>query len=623
MMRSKLSVSSNPVFKFATMILLVLGSFLHAQDGSQQSTSQDPSGAFDQLLESTTQESEFSWYKTMYDVLVQASESQLVGFLEKSLQVHSPTRQRALQVGVCQRLAEIDPSKALKHVESFQTEHTNSLVKEIFAQWSHSDLDNAIKAVQELGESLQLAALSGISESGGVLPDELRSKLIYHLATIGANENTSSSALQSASLEELKSVWSALINDDKNDISQIEPLVRVADSLLQEEGLNVLSLVKESLDDNQSLRDSVMNTLIHVRANNNPQRAFQEAWDLGGRLGVYSLGLVSQEWATIDPIGALERIKDVNPEGLRNVLNTKVITGWSQNDPEQLVRELAILPTELQDDGLEMSARVIARDDPKNAIRLLQEISSFSSRRAVAEEIALNWSRENVLEALEWTLYSNEISDQSRQEVVGVVLRRLSREDPTLAFDTALNQPLEEFGIGLESIVVDVVAESDPDRAMIMLEKVRPGITKRFAYSSVGRGFVRQNEFDTVIDLSSFLDANEQIGYFNTVMVEWSLNHPSILYEMIDQLPSQQIKTQAAIYLLHFDARTESLSDDQVEHLRNEYPVTFGHDWKAPITVNEMKVDPLMDVEEMRENFGEIRRTEEQSLMEEMLEIEE
>lgn len=608
------------------IILVVLGAWCstaYAQEASQESVSQYPDTAFSQLLESATQESEFSWYRSMFDVLAQASESQLVGFLEKSLQVHSPTRQRAMQVGICQRLAEIDPNKALKHVASFQSEHTNSLVEAVFVQWSHSDLDAAIRAARELGELLQLAALSGISESGGVLPEELRLKLIFHLATIGASENTSGNALQSASLEELKSVWSALINDDKNDISQIEPLVRVADSLLQKEGLNVLSLVKESLDNNQSLRDSVMNTLIHVRAKNNPQGAFQEAWDLGGRLGVYSLGLVSQEWATIDPIGALERIKDVNPEGLRNVLNTKVITGWSQNDPEQLVRELAVLPTELQDDGLEMSARVIAKDDPKNAIRLLQEIASSGSRRAVAEEIALNWSRENVLDALEWTLYSNEISDQSRQDVVGVVLRRLSREDPTLAFETALNQPLEEFGIGLESIVIDVVAESDPGRAMVMLDEVRPGVTKRIAYSSVGRGLVRQNEFNTVIDLSILLDDDEQIGYFDTVMVEWSLNHPSILYEMIDQLPSQQIKTQAAIYLLHFDARTESLSDDQVEHLRNEYPVTFGHDWKAPITVNEIKVDPLMDGEEMRESFEEIRQKEEQSLIEEMLEIEE
>ena len=159
------------------------------------------------------------------------------------------------------------------------------------------------------------------------------------------------------------------------------------------------------------------------------------------------------------------------------------------------------------------------------------------------------------------------ISEQTRRSALTTVLRNLVDVDPTLAFQTALKQPLTKHGRGLEAAVIEQLARTDLERAISMLSQVRDGRTKLHAYNSAGRALVQNGNNDRALQLGQQLPDEYRSAYLQSVMWQWAEADPETLLASLDELPSQEAKTQAAFGLVTGNVRTKALSDDQMKHV--------------------------------------------------------
>ncbi|MYD80934.1 MAG: hypothetical protein F4X44_10020 [Gammaproteobacteria bacterium] len=229
------------------------------------------------------------------------------------------------------------------------------------------------------------------------------------------------------------------------------------------------------------------------------------------------------------------------------------------------------MPGGLRNKAEDMAMWAIAQSNPDDAVNLLANLTNPDRKRSLAKEIALNWSRIDVHEALDWA-GSGQFSDPKLQwEVLSIVLRELAYNDLELAMQTALNQPLPSSGDGLESIVIDELVNTDVDKAIEMLSEVRDGRTKILAFTSTAKALVHIGEFDQAIELHEQLPESRRSNYFSELFGEWTNTDPASLVAMLDELPSEQLKKNAATQLIispPFSPSAKRLSREQAQRVR-------------------------------------------------------
>lgn len=197
----------------------------------------------------------------------------------------------------------------------------------------------------------------------------------------------------------------------------------------------------------------------------------------------------------------------------------------------------------------------------------MTDLTVGNKKRSIAHAIARNWSDQDAQSALDWVLTNPHVADL-QQELLGVVLGNLVKQDPNLAMDIALKRPIVGDESGLEATVVSYLAASDPQLAAQMLTKVRDGSTKSAAYSSVGSHLIRGGNADRAASLAEKMSPTEQTSYFSSIVHTWALAEPDDLFERLSRLPSPEVKSRAASALIAVNQFRKALTDDQIEAAR-------------------------------------------------------
>ena len=387
------------------------------------------------------------------------------------------------------------------------------------------------------------------------------------------------------------SAWNTLTNDEEQNIAQLNTFLEVASAWANRDGLEVIDRVRESLGFSV-VSNAVVLSVLHKAVQTDPHAAFQRAISLSEQSQKDTLSTIVELWAQTDPLAALKALNSVNLGGSRNDLFESLIDAWSENNPKNLLDSLAELPERLQQKAEMQAMFGVARTSPPDAVEFLSELPDDPNddrRYDLAFEIAEHWSTIDAHAALDWVSsvpFPGEINMRPQRMLLATVLRNLADEDPDLALQAALNEPMGRFGHGLEPYVVSDIAQKDTDQAISMLSHVRDGATKAASYRSVGRALAGTGKYDRAVDLGLELPDEEQSNYYCAVFSRWARTDPDSLFKALDEMPSSLVKAQAAYNLLARNRNNGVLNDSEVEDLQDIVD-TNSHTLTSVATYND------------------------------------
>ena len=273
-------------------------------------------------------------------------------------------------------------------------------------------------------------------------------------------------------------------------------------------------------------------------------------------------------WATTDSISALDYLTSANlDDDDRHSLQQGVIRKWVSQDPEAIIGRISELPEELRDFGHLEAWSQFASNSPESAALQIGSIQDSETLKVTAIKIARNWLRRDVSGAVNWVQTSGGIGE-IRQEVLTKSLQDLAENDPILAIDIAVQHLVDNDEVGLEAVVIERVSRENVDEALNLLPEVRSEATKKAAYTSVGTALASEGDLDRAMELADELPEASRTLYTGMVVSMWSLSHPTEVVERVDQLPTEELKSQAALMALTSNRQQEKLTEDQVTELR-------------------------------------------------------
>lgn len=456
------------------------------------------------------------------------------------------------------------------------------LVSVIIGAWLIHSLGGRFQSNLPSSESTQTVQSSNdkepiVEERSSGSSDSTNSRLDQPAPIGQQNEG-----IDASDLDDPAQAWAALVDDGQADISQVEQFLSVASDWANQEGLAVVDQIRESLDFS-AVANVVVLSILHSAVQSDPHDAFQSALSLSLHARNDALSSIVSMWAESSPVAALEALNSADIGGFREELHKSLIAAWTESDPKGLLDNLTTIPERLRRRAEHEAMLGVARVAPPDAVEFLSMLPKYDPnddrRYDLAYEIAEHWSRIDANAALDWVSsvpFPGEDNQRSQRKLLTKVLKNLSIEDPDLALQSALNDPMGRFGHGLEPYVVSKVAQMNTEKAISMLSQVREGSTKAASYRSVGRALAEHGHFDRAVELGSDLPDEQQSNYYCAVFSRWARTDPGLLFESLDQLPSSLAKSQAAYNLLATNRGNSVFSTDEIEDLQGIID-TGGH----------------------------------------------
>lgn len=512
---------------------------------------------------------DFARSLSLLRMLEQASKSQLADLLTLSIEIKPISLAIDLQIPIAKRFAMIDPQLALSHIERLPDQFQANLVSAVFGEWSQYAFDEAVSSAKDLQESMQSWAFRGILASGHDSADELRNQIVGKVALDSLGSYLIDEATQRNPTQNPREAWQTLVLQSGGSIGNLGALIDIGGKWVREEGMSVLQEIKETGRLDQNLQWAVLGSIVYESAKREPSKTFEYTLSLEAyERNNYSLG-AALAWAESDAIAALEAVNAVEDSWLRVHLLQETLSDVASRDPRQLLADMEALPSNVQEIAKEHVVIGTARRDPEEAIRLLDTLNVDES--GAIQAIVDYWRDSHPLEALHWVLNSP-ILEGKRRDLAGRVINGLVEEQPDLAMKLALEQPPDW---GLEAHVISTLAYTNALEAKELLLELRdPDIS--FPYDSIGYGLIQQGHALSAMDLAKQMPEKRREAYYSNMTSNWAMHDPLELLNSIDELPSPEVRSEAAYALASQYHAVNTLTDEQIELAK-----TYLNEWDS------------------------------------------
>ena len=525
-----------------------------------------PGASFGDLTSPERYNSRFQRDLALHTFLTKADEGRVLDLLEHSKRIPSSRGQNVQRI-ILRRLAEINPQKAYEQVGNLNEMYPGELVSLVFEEWSFSNRDEAISFAGSLdNRTTKYSALVGILRDRSDLSEDTRRQIARELGYEQYADGLIAQEKIDESIVNPEKTWYEVVGSLDEDEQDPWALSRIASVWVEKNGIAVLDRVAESLT-NLEVRRQILSLVLRNVAETDPQGAFEFALGLEYDRNNNTISTVMYSWAQVDPQSALVAANGVEKSGLRRDLQQAVIFSWSNNDPHSLLERIEELPQSLRSRATSSALSAIVEESPTEATELLATIEDAQIKGDAASSIAQSWSRTDPKAALNWALTDPTVGDFTNQ-LLSLILYHVAEIDAQLALETALQQPIEEGSTGLEATVIQWVAGSNFDKALELLPRVREGQTQLNAYRSVSWHYLRNGETEKIISLAQQLPDSNRQDYFRRVLASWAGFDPEGLFDSIDRLPSDEIKSMAALNLIEENDRQEILDAEQIERVK-------------------------------------------------------
>ena len=153
-------------------------------------------------------------------------------------------------------------------------------------------------------------------------------------------------------------------------------------------------------------------------------------------------------------------------------------------------------------------------------------------------------------------------------------MKELVYEDPHLAFQVALEIRDRRNRVGSEAQAIEEIAKFDTELAISLLPSTRDIETKLHAAREVGVALIQDGDSAGAKEIAELLPQSDRADYFLRLMGRWALYDPSGLFELISDLPSDEVKESAAASLLaqHQFNDEVTFSNEEQEELQSYLP---------------------------------------------------
>jgi hypothetical protein len=282
-----------------------------------------------------------------------------------------------------------------------------------------------------------------------------------------------------------------------------------------------------------------------------------------------SLVQLTGNWATIDGVAALHAVATVEDYATRQTLMSVVMGRWADQDPEGLMEHRNQFPPEMILRVLNLAISKLARQESDRVIGLIETLRSEGINTwAVEDSFARATATINPHSTLDWILTKSSSDNPYRMDMIQKAIVELARKDPDLALEEALKQPMGSKG-PIEESVVETVSRYETYAAIELLDRVRDE-AKSGSFLHVGRALVEQGEPLEALDLGSKLNEDQQDMYYSGVLQIWAHSNPEQLFGDLLDLPSDHIRSIAALSLLRKNAGNAVLNSDQVQFVESQ-----------------------------------------------------
>ncbi|MCY3885605.1 MAG: hypothetical protein OXG24_11910 [Gammaproteobacteria bacterium] len=516
------------------------------------------------LREITQHSSDFFRSVALYDLLYTLNQEELTDLSNRSSSIEHPDRRRATQAAIGQRMASIDPNKALEVAMGSPIADRIGLLTGVYQEWSVSDLDDAIASVQPLDKATTHLALQTILQTRSDLSDN---RLLEIAAKIGREEfaigliTAQTTALH---VDKPAKAWDVHMADGLDNAYQMRELREIAQAWFERDGFAILPRLFSTLQDSSNF--NVRNQLILSVVENDPKKAFDYVNSLPIERNANLLSAVIRIWARTEPKVAVEAVSEIKPSSASKLLLSDVLYTWARHDPSGLLASLDQFDSELQLTAAERAIEEIGSQDPEQAAKIVDELKSRVSSTASIEAALMDeWSKSNPRRSIEWILEDSQRGGIQRRNLIGMSLRGLSREDPQLAFQIGLLQPLvSKHDTGLEADVISEVSTFDIETAISLLPSVRQE-SKFLSHLSVGLALVEQRNPFRSLELAEKLPESQRDFYYQQIGDQWARTNPTHLFEALDQLESKELQSIVAKSLIRNNRRNPVLTKSQLD----------------------------------------------------------
>ena len=504
----------------------------------------------------------------LHNVLSEANKDQVLELLEQSKQLDSPARVQT-QAVILQKLVRVNPSNALTQVAKFNQLGSSDMWSALFSEWAQFDLNEAISYASTLDNTERQAALKGILQERIDLADQQCREIARQLGNEQYAINMITSEKLSKSIAEPEEIWKEVVEEAQGDPTQIELLTQIAQLWVEKHGLEALDYIFASLD-NKRTRSHISIAVFRELAHTNPSGALEHTMYMEtlDRVGYWdSVLIVVEEWAKFDPHSALDAIRSISQKGLQRPMFVSLVETWATHNPHSILEELDTLPNEVVELATKTAMSALASNSPLDAAERVPTVDDESLREDIARSVIDHWIARDMDGALDWVLKDPDLEFQ-RTRLLGYLLLTLVEHDPERAMHVALAHPIVENELGPEYWVIARLTRTDADKAIEFLPEVRDGITKTEAYRSLGFELARQGMTDKALQLLKQVPQYPKETYLGRILSAWMHFDPTDLFESLAQMPSEEVASLAAYYLLLNDPWGKHLNSEQRETVR-------------------------------------------------------
>ena len=511
----------------------------------------------------------------LFEALSQANEEELLALLDESRDRELGSLRDETVFAIAGRFAVIDPQAALAKFKELDDQERDPFLRGIFSEWCVSNLDEAITAATKLNRREQLSALLVILN----LRDDLTKAQHNEIARkLGHSDSASYFESDSKAIEfadDPMTAWNVLIYDGLDDFPQLDTLVLVAETLIEERGFDALFHLHETFDIGfriigntyifyEVLRELVkndpQNTWEYIQSGSTPIRDQLEGEDR------------SQDQNTVSP-----REQAYKADRVQYLL----IRSWAEVYPEKVLAEIAQIPHKLQPKACEYALTALVATDPERTIELIQSLAPYGARNdATLRKVIRRWSALDPSAALDWVLSASEMDNvathnpgrwpSNTMDIMRTAFAALGREDPKRALRLATQQTDGEY---LEFWTMRELALSDVESAIEVLPLVSQS-NRTKATEEIAEALAESGEIERGMELlHQYEDSSgEEVSWY-WFFRSWADYNAVDLFDRLDQF-EPKLRTAAARALGYIDL--PGFTQEQLDYISSIF------DWKNP-----------------------------------------
>ena len=498
---------------------------------------------------------------------------------EVSWEVSQSTRDR-IQTLLVQRLATNNPEQALTFALARVDPIRKQLLNTVFSEWGTRDLSTAIEQVKSLDIGVwgRLSLLENIVAVNDELDDNDKRQIIADFRQEEKVPDYTSDSEKREEVENPKDEWYQTLKIAKTQPRAFEDLVPIAQVWIDESGVDVLNEINDSIE-NYGLRKRVLTGALTWLAYSQPEQAFDYALKHDFPSKTATLKEVFRTWVEWgDGIEALKTVHGLPYSQLRKELENRGMmilmgvewgstTSMSNPKPMKLLENLRQLPASLHERaGVSAIERLVWVESPTRAIEMvfqLDENLQLSAAKALVEQ----WTRKDLDSCVEWVLSSPENKDVRNHLYHTLAWELLYEDEPELAFQVALRQPVPYHGFGLEGDLIRDVASDNLSLALELLPNVRQGKTQINAYVSVAEELFHRGKTEDAIDLGTDLESKDRYHYYLRLSWPWAESNPTGLLNAIQQFPGAAVRSYVARQQILWNPSTNYFTSSQLQTL--------------------------------------------------------